>query len=318
MSGFFDYIDGDNYGDWGDTSGDSASYAPSTSSGFGGVGTDQSVIDYLAEALGGGGGGSGFGGVGTDPSVAGTEGALSQASTGPIGSEGGNYNPVGIGSGPGGMGDEGIFSKLAKGLGVADKNGDIDISNPNTLNRILKLVAVGGNVLNTLQGPQNKKTPQELRDSLKGPFDTWNPTQQAAADAYFNNAKVGHGQAAAANMPSTIVAGRRYAEGGDVQPVNDADPQFFSGGALSLVHGPGGGQDDLVPARLGPGEYVMDADTVSALGDGSNEHGARVLDLARQELRAHKRSAPPEKIPPKAKPLAHYINKAKAKVNNHG
>ena len=42
---------------------------------------------------------------------------------------------------------------------------------------------------------------------------------------------------------------------------------------------------------LSDGEYVMDAETVSALGDGSNDAGAKRLDEMRERLRAHKRGA---------------------------
>lgn len=72
------------------------------------------------------------------------------------------------------------------------------------------------------------------------------------------------------------------------------------------VQGAGGGQDDLIDARLADGEYVFDADIVSALGDGSNKEGAAKLDSMREAIRKHKRSAPVNKIPPKAKsPLAY-------------
>lgn len=72
------------------------------------------------------------------------------------------------------------------------------------------------------------------------------------------------------------------------------------------VQGAGGGQDDLIDARLADGEYVFDADIVAALGDGSNKEGAKKLDSMREAIRKHKRSAPANKIPPKAKsPLAY-------------
>ena len=73
------------------------------------------------------------------------------------------------------------------------------------------------------------------------------------------------------------------------------------------VQGAGGGQDDLIDARLADGEYVFDADVVAALGDGSNAEGAKRLDKMREAIRKHKRSAPNDKIPPKAKsPLAYF------------
>jgi hypothetical protein len=78
------------------------------------------------------------------------------------------------------------------------------------------------------------------------------------------------------------------------------------------VMGPSGGQDDNVNARLSDGEYIMDADTVSNLGDGNNAAGAAKLDAMRQNIRAHKRSAPPSKIPPKAKKPEAYLKKSAA------
>jgi len=65
---------------------------------------------------------------------------------------------------------------------------------------------------------------------------------------------------------------------------------------------------------LSDGEYVFDADTVAALGDGSSKAGAEILDKFRQEIRSHKRSAPTDRIPPKAKnPLAYLKSATKSK-----
>jgi hypothetical protein len=89
-----------------------------------------------------------------------------------------------------------------------------------------------------------------------------------------------------------------------------ASPLMAAGGVphkgSHYVEGEGGGQDDLIEARLADGEYVFDADIVSALGDGSNKEGAKKLDAMREQIRKHKRSAPLNSIPPKAKsPLAY-------------
>ncbi len=86
---------------------------------------------------------------------------------------------------------------------------------------------------------------------------------------------------------------------------------FAHGGALGHVMANTGGQDDVVPIRAAGGEYMMDADTVSALGDGNNAAGAKKLDAMRENIRAHKRSAPPNKIPPKAKPIGQYMKGGK-------
>jgi hypothetical protein len=51
--------------------------------------------------------------------------------------------------------------------------------------------------------------------------------------------------------------------------------------------GHGDGTSDDVDAKLSGGEYVMDGGTVSMLGNGSNEAGARALDQLRQRIRKH-------------------------------
>ena len=82
-------------------------------------------------------------------------------------------------------------------------------------------------------------------------------------------------------------------------------------GALGLLKGAQAGQDDGVPINASHGEYVMDADVVAALGDGNTDAGAAKLDAMRENIRKHKRSAPPSKIPPKAKPVKAYLKGAK-------
>lgn len=65
-------------------------------------------------------------------------------------------------------------------------------------------------------------------------------------------------------------------------------PTFAHAGPVS---GPGTGRDDAINALLSDGEYVMDAESVSLLGDGSNKAGAQRLDELRERLRAHKGQA---------------------------
>jgi hypothetical protein len=79
----------------------------------------------------------------------------------------------------------------------------------------------------------------------------------------------------------------------------------------SYVEGPGDGQSDDIPAMLADGEYVIDAETVAQLGNGSNKAGAKMLDGFRENIRAHKRSAPLHKIPPKSKSPLAYLKGAK-------
>jgi len=94
-----------------------------------------------------------------------------------------------------------------------------------------------------------------------------------------------------------------FAKGG----LAEHNPEFITGATGHHVKGEGDGQSDSIPAMLADGEYVFDADTVAALGNGSNDAGARILDKMRQNLRKHKRSAPAGKIPPKAKSPLEYM-----------
>ena len=84
-------------------------------------------------------------------------------------------------------------------------------------------------------------------------------------------------------------------------------PEFKTGTTGHFVEGKGDGQSDDIPAMLADGEYVFDADTVAALGNGSSKAGALVLDKMRENIRKHKRSAPHDKIPPKAKSPLEYL-----------
>ena len=61
-------------------------------------------------------------------------------------------------------------------------------------------------------------------------------------------------------------------------------PLFDSGSGDSYVQGPGDGQSDDVNAKLADGEYVIDATTVSRLGQGSNRKGAQRLDEMRHAI----------------------------------
>jgi len=139
------------------------------------------------------------------------------------------------------------------------------------------------------------------------------------------------------------------------------NPEFITGLTGYYAQGGGTGQSDDIPAMLHDGDYVMDADTVAALGDGSSKAGAEVLEKMRnsvpqskshgggtpvaaqiadgeyvfpasfvtaigggsnalgskrlnemrEKIRAHKRSAPTTKIPPKAKSPLDYLKMAK-------
>ena len=73
------------------------------------------------------------------------------------------------------------------------------------------------------------------------------------------------------------------------------------------VTGKGDGQSDDIPAWLADGEYVIDAETVAQLGNGSTKAGSDLLDRFREEIRDHKRSAKNDNIPPPSKSPMQYL-----------
>jgi hypothetical protein len=60
-----------------------------------------------------------------------------------------------------------------------------------------------------------------------------------------------------------------------------------------MISGPGGGMDDMVqgmigseqPVAVSPGEFIVPADVVSGLGDGSSDAGAKKLDMMMEKVR---------------------------------
>jgi hypothetical protein len=64
--------------------------------------------------------------------------------------------------------------------------------------------------------------------------------------------------------------------------INTASPAAAS---PEPIRGTGGGLADAVPAALSEGEFVIPADVVAALGEGSSDAGARILQQMIDEIR---------------------------------
>ena len=113
------------------------------------------------------------------------------------------------------------------------------------------------------------------------------------------------GQYIATNFP-------RFTSGQyNAQPATSA-PGMAQGGALSAVarfaRGAGTGRSDEIDAKLSDGEYVIDAETVAMLGDGSSKAGAQRLDQMREAIRSHKGKALAKgKFSPNAKSPLSYL-----------
>jgi hypothetical protein len=84
--------------------------------------------------------------------------------------------------------------------------------------------------------------------------------------------------------------------------------------ANRYVKGRGDGTSDSIPAMLANGEFVIPADVVSGLGNGSNDSGAKVLDEFLSTIRQHKQKHKTNKLPPDSKGALSYLTDAKRKV----
>lgn len=93
--------------------------------------------------------------------------------------------------------------------------------------------------------------------------------------------------------------GVQYVSDVQYKPMAAGGIAALAGGGKGLLHGPGDGVSDSIPAmigsdqpaRLARGEYVVDARTVAELGNGSTDAGAERLDEMRQRVLSKRKQA---------------------------
>jgi len=158
------------------------------------------------------------------------------------------------------------------------------------------LTSAPPDVQNAVQGLTPEQQAYFNRPSIR--WD-WNKLQQDA-----NQANLSLDQYMARYWPQ-ITSGQ----------YNMQTPKMAGGGALSniarMARGAGSGRADTIDAKLSDGEYVMDAETVALLGDGSTEEGARRLDEMIAKLRQQKGKVLAKgKFSPAAKSPLAYIQGA--------
>ena len=169
-----------------------------------------------------------------------------------------------------------------------------------------------------IQSVQETVSPIHLAEGgLPSPTYNYNQTGFPRMQASFTRGKPAGlegmpGKGYISDMSGRILGIPGHAAGGEIEGHN---PEFFSeGGAHHFVQGGGTGTSDSVPAMLANGEFVIPADVVSGLGDGSNDSGAKVLDEFLKVIRAHKQSHSPKKLPPDSKGPLGYLLQAQKKV----
>jgi hypothetical protein len=106
-----------------------------------------------------------------------------------------------------------------------------------------------------------------------------------------------------------------FAEGGMVPQHPMGQPEFYSegGAGTTYIQGRGDGTSDQIPAMVANSEFVLPADVVSALGNGSSDSGADILDQFIKTIREHKHSNPPGELPPESKGPLEYLSSAHMK-----
>jgi hypothetical protein len=162
--------------------------------------------------------------------------------------------------------------------------------------------------------------PQQVSNQIGASYQ---PGQDTSERTYFNPQYTALTPYKAAGGGLLSLA--RVATGEDVMPTeNDSeeDKEFAAGGLSTLggysdggrlLKGPGDGMSDNIPAQIGSkqparladGEFVVPADVVSHLGNGSTDAGAKQLYKMMDRIRAQrtgKKKQAPEVNPAKAMP----------------
>ena len=129
--------------------------------------------------------------------------------------------------------------------------------------------------------------------SPRNPIDVYNEQMTYAADG----GRVGMGLPQSAAMP---------------QLMSPAQFGYLNSRTGGRIAGPGDGKSDDIPALLSNGEHVIDAATVSDLGNGDNDTGQKRLEQIKHKIRSSAGRKNPRKASPKQKGLGSLLNSARA------
>lgn len=144
---------------------------------------------------------------------------------------------------------------------------------------------------------------QEIDDILRG------PEVEALSESFDFLGQFPERAAKSGGLMTPLMA-----KGGNPPAVHYAGKPRMDFRKGAHVAGPGDGQSDDIPAMLADGEYVIDAEIVAALGNGSTKAGSELLDMFREEIRRHKRGGPLHTIPPKSKSPLEYLSMARKRA----
>jgi hypothetical protein len=213
---------------------------------------------------------------------------------------------------------------LQRFLGIGNGNAGAGTGGVGTLGRL----ALAGSALSGLLSapPDVKQAASTLSPEQQEYFNRpsitwdWNKMQRDAnasgmslsqfMASNWNNITGGQynaAPAAPAQNPAAMPANAMpaMAHGGRHMMANGGSPLSA---VARFARGAGTGRSDEIDAKLSDGEYVIDAETVAMLGDGSSKAGAQRLDQMREKIRSHKGKALAKgKFSPDAKSPLAYI-----------
>jgi hypothetical protein len=247
---------------------------------FGKITGGLAILDALGNLLGGGGGGgAGAGGAtGLD--------ALAPTFRAQLPAPRGQFTPQALGQRPAGEAGRPAIDYARYGYGparsffnyVPETQAERDAFAATAAAPAAPRVGVGTVMPQALPGA----APTGATDSvLRAGFEKLRAAVPGASDAELVEfLGTPEGQQELAMIFEGLGATRR-AKGGSMGGKGQSRESF-------AVNGAGTGRSDEIPALLSDGEYVIDAETVALLGDGSGKAGAQRLDEFRAKIRKHK------------------------------
>jgi hypothetical protein len=178
---------------------------------------------------------------------------------------------------------------------------------PQSTNMMSSMAPSGGGTVNMMSGEPNMQGTRmasggsvrhyDIGGEIGGAFNSIGNGIGSALGGVNNLiTNVGQGQISLADQPGTMsFDDPRYRSHMEALLQGKQPPQYASGGGISslgsysdggrMLKGPGDGMSDSIPARIGSkqearladGEFVVPADVVSHLGNGSTDAGAKQL-----------------------------------------
>jgi hypothetical protein len=261
-----------------------------------GAGALSSKSHRLDHALGGAGAGFGYGAVapwlggkmGLDPaSMAGRAMLMEQPSLLNQLGFGGNYNqnPPSMGGGSNQSSSTGVggfspgVNKILKALvgkGKTKKEKEGEEEDELTTEDLIKLGLMGISGTGMLMARSKTPNQQSIQEIMAQSRPQWGPQHQAR--------KVKPLQ----RKYKTPPIGYRPGIDPEWEYFEEANPEieyYAHGGAVgNYIDGPYGGQEDNIDMEIPEGAYVLDATTVSLLGDGNSKNGAEKIKKFKNSL----------------------------------